>query len=209
MIKTESGDTVYENEIETLFLEYCELHNIDLENDSIKPSKGNAIWKYIYNILFRPDKNTVRYNNKNSKLDYGNIDLLNDVADIYIDLCFDYGIPQSRYGFSRLTGISEDELLRWNKEESRGGSDGATSSHCVLVKKIDSARRAFVRDKLMENPVGQMAIANNDKETGLLYAANQAQAQAEAWGIPQQSREEIAARHARYIGAKEPERPEI
>ncbi len=28
-------------------------------------------------------------------------------------------------------------------------------------------------------------------------------------GIPQQSREEIAARHAGYIGASEPEKPEL
>ena len=112
MQRTEGGIEIYDNLIESLFLEYFKVRDIDPQHDNIKQTKFNAAWKHIYNKLFKPDINTVRYNNKNSKLDYNDINELNNICDIYIDLCFEYNVIPCQYGFYRLTGITRDTLKR-------------------------------------------------------------------------------------------------
>ena len=174
MIKTEGGVIVYENKIEELFIEYFENRGIDLQKDSIKQTKFNSAWKYIYNILFKPDENTIKYNNKNSKINYNDLSELNDICDIYIDLCFEYNIIPCQYGFYRLTGITRDTLNKWDNGESRAGSDaGASLTHSDIVKKIKAAYQEFYKDNLTDAPVGQITIANNDMDLGLMYSRGQ------------------------------------
>lgn len=209
MRRAEGGAEIYDNRIEELFLEYFEDRGIDPQRGNIKQTKFNAAWRYIYNILFRPDKNTVRYNNKNSKINYDDIEQLNNICDIYIDLCFEYNIIPCQYGFYRLTGIARDTLNRWEKGASRAGEiEGATSPHSDIVKKISDAYKEFYRDNLSDGPVGQMAVANNDEELGLMYGKNQGINIQNNYMLPTQGAAEIAARHS--IGqAKRPELPDI
>lgn len=221
MIETGQGQ-VYESQIETLFHEFFESRGIDLGHETIKQTKFTAAWAYVYNILFKPDKNTVRRNNRNSKLDYSDIDTLNGIADIFINICLEYNCMPSQYNFYKLTGISTDTLNTWDKGEYRNNIyydlEGnviddiseyklnnrgeyrveATTAHSAFVKKLKAAYKEFYRQNLSDTPVGQITIANNDEGVGLLYAQKEAQAKAEAWGIPQQSREEIAARYQAY-----------
>ena len=174
MQRTEGGIEIHENLIESLFLEYFRDRDIDPQHDTIKQTKFNAAWKYIYNRLFKPDINTVRYNNKNSKLDYNDINELNNICDIYIDLCFEYNVIPCQYGFYRLTGITRDTLNRWEKGSSRGNIDeGASSPHSDIVEKINKAYQEFYKDNLTDTPVGQITIANNDTDLGLMYSRGQ------------------------------------
>lgn len=231
MIKKDNNTEIYENKIEELFYEYFEQRGIDLNSNNIKQTKFNACWKYIYNILFKPEPNTTRRYNAASKLDYNNIDLLNRICDIYIDLCFEYNIAPFRYGFCRLTGINEDTLHTWKNKECRAyiyyDKDNnliddivtwklhnkgeyrkePTSLHSDLIKKLDNAVKEFYRNNLSDTPVGQITLANNDDAVGLLYAQKEAQAHAQAWGVPQQSREQIAERYKRY--EQIPEKPDL
>lgn len=174
MQRTEGGIEIHENLIESLFLEYFENRDIDPQHDTIKQTKFNAAWKYIYNRLFKPDINTVRYNNKNSKLDYNDINELNNICDIYIDLCFEYNVIPCQYGFYRLTGITRDTLNRWKKGSSRSSiEEGVSSPHSDIVEKIDKAYQEFYKDNLTDTPVGQITIANNDADLGLMYSRGQ------------------------------------
>ena len=174
MQRTEGGIEIHENAIESLFLEYFEDRGIDPQHDKIPQTKFYAVWKYIYNKLFKPDRNTVRYNNKNSKIDYNNIEELNNICNIYIDLCFEYNIMPCQYGFYRLTGITRDTLNRWKKGASRSAEEeGASSPHSDIVKKIDDAYKAYARAGMADTPVGQITLANNDEELGLLYGRGQ------------------------------------
>lgn len=222
MVKVDQNTEVYENQIEKLFHQYFEDREIDLEHGTIKQTKFKAAWIYIYNTLFKPDQYTVRLNNRNSKLDYRDIDLLNRIVDIFISLCMEYNIVASLDSFSRLTGITTETLYTWEKGEYRSNiyytTDGhlidniaeyksnnrgeyiekPTSAYSDIVKKIRKASQEFYRGNLSDTPVGQITIANNDDEVGLMYAQKEAQAKAEAWGIPQQSREQIASRYAAY-----------
>ena len=116
----------------------------------------------------------VRYNNKNSKIDYNDIEELNNICDIYIDLCFEHNIIPCQYGFYRLTGITRDTLNKWDNGESRAGSDeGASLTHSDIVKKIKAAYQEFYKDNLTDAPVGQITIANNDMDLGLMYSRGQ------------------------------------
>ena len=174
MQRAEGGIEIHDNQIESLFLEYFEDRGIDLQHDTVKQTKFNAAWKYIYNRLFKPDINTVRYNNKNSKIDYNDIEKLNNICDIYIDLCFEHNIIPCQYGFYRLTGITRDTLNKWDNGESRAGSDeGASLTHSDIVKKIKAAYQEFYKDNLTDAPVGQITIANNDMDLGLMYSRGQ------------------------------------
>lgn len=200
------GYVVYRDQIESLFHQYFSDRNIDIETTRVHPDKFNNCWSYIYKTLFKPDIFTKRINNRNSKIDYSNIDTLNDICDTYIDLCEEYCIPARQYGFSKLTGISTDTLNMWDTGKSRGylyyTLDGveiknindwiangktdyrrvASSAYSDLVKKIKRSLQAHTQGDLDQTPVGQITLANNDEEVGLMYAQKEAQAKAEAWG---------------------------
>lgn len=209
MIKTEEGTEVYENQIESLFIQYCDENNLneDLDNRKIDDNDAYCIWQYIYKILFKPDKDTVRLNNKTSKLDYSDIYILNEILSIYIELCFRYKILPVIEDFSTLTGISRDTLYSWEKGEYRAADVGATFKHSDIIKKIrEASQRMGIKD-LHSNPIGQQSLANNWDGMGLNFTQKEAIAQADAWGTPRASREEIAQRYANY---KEiPQKPEF
>ena len=79
-----------------------------------------------------------------------------------------------QYGFYRLTGITRDTLNRWKKGASRSAEEeGASSPHSDIVKKIDDAYKAYARAGMADTPVGQITLANNDEELGLLYGRGQ------------------------------------
>lgn len=205
MFRVDEETEVYDNQIEAYFKQYFIDRGINLEKDSVKQSKYNAAWKYVYSNLFKPDSNTIRYNNKNSKIDYSDVWELNTICDIYIDLCFEYNITPSQYGFYRLTGITRDTLNSWKRGEYRGGDEKATLTHSYIVKKIDDAYKEFYKNNLSDTPVGQITMANNDEGVGLMYAERQAQA--DAWRLPTASREEIAQRYSGY--KKLPQKPDL
>lgn len=200
-----SETEVYESQISALFHRYFSDRNIDLQKDKIRQTKFNAAWKYVFDNLFRPDETTIRYNNKNSKLDYGDLEQLNRICDIYLDICFEYNIIPSKFGFARLTGITEETMRTWANGDFRASDEKATLTHSALITKIDKCHKEYYRNNLADTPVGQITIANNDDEVGLKYAEKTAQAQAAAWAIPQLSRQEIAARYQQF--KKLPEKP--
>lgn len=180
MIKTPEGEIIYENQIEELFYSYCEENNIDLSKRNINDNDATCIWRYIYNILFKPDENTIRYNNKTSKLDYSDINTLHSILDIYIDLCYRFNILPLIWDFMVLTGITRETMNTWEHGEYRGAPPGAMFKHSDIAKRIKEAARQMTIKDLHGNPMGQMALANNAEEVGLHFAKAQAQAQLEA-----------------------------
>lgn len=198
MVKVESDVIIYENEIETLFYEYCENNDIDLSKRNIDDNDAYCIWEYIYNILFKPDKDTIRYNNKRSKLDYSDIETIYSILQEYLSLCFRFKILPIIEDFCKLTGISRDTLNSWEHEEYRSNvSENVTIKHSEIAKKIKEATKLMGIKDQHGNPTGQLVLANNWDEMGLNFAQQQAKAIAEAWR-PQQKPEEIAERYAAY-----------
>lgn len=211
MIKAEGGAEVYENQIESLFVQYCHDNNLtdDLEKRKINDNDAYCIWVYIYNTLFKPDRNTIRLNNKTSKIDYGDIYAIWNILNTYIQLCFNYKIYPLIEDFSTLTGISRETLYSWEREEYRRGEPGASCKHSDVIKKIREATQRMTIKDLHDNPIGQQSLANNYDDAGLMFTQKEIRAHAEASMISQLSREEIAARfQAQEEFREKPQLPE-
>ena len=204
MIKTYSGEEVTENRIETLFIDYCQYNNLSeqLKNRDLNDNDAYCIWHYIYNNLFKPDRDTVRVNNKTSKLDYSDIYTLHDILDIYIELCFRYKILPIIEDFCTLTGISRDTLYSWEKGEYREAEPEASFKHSDIIKKIREASKRMGLKDLHDNAIGQQSLANNWEDMGLNFTQKGIQAQADAWSKPMLTQEEVhriaqeAAKHS-------------
>lgn len=76
--------------------------------------------KDIYNNIFKITDKDKKYNNKACNVDYGDIDTLNDIWDIYTGLCYKYCQNPTMLNFSLMTGISVDTFNEWERENSRG-----------------------------------------------------------------------------------------
>lgn len=158
---TEQKVEVYTNDIELYLDQYCIDHGIK-NNDlyKIDQSRWNSVLLYIYKHVFKPTPNNnpnYRYNGK-SNIDYSNKELLNNICDIYINLCYEYSKEVSIMGFSKLTGITVETLYEWLRnggEIERGSSE--------VAKKLNAEREESLSNKLASlkgNPVGILGILN-------------------------------------------------
>ena len=99
------------------------------------------------------------------------------------------------------------------REYIDGGTRGRISpSDFDLVRKAYQIITIFYESKLSENrnPAGIIYWLNNSlNEQWSNEQTFKIKAEENNSNMPQVSREEIAARHAVYIGAEEPEKPEL
>ena len=158
---TEQKVEVYANDIELYLDQYCIEHGIK-NNDlyKIDQSRWNSVLLYIYKHVFKPTPNNnpnYRYNGK-SNIDYSNKELLDNVCDIYINMCYEYSKEVSIMGFSKLTGITVETLYEWLRnggEVERGSSE--------VAKKLNAEREESLSVRLVSgkgNPVGILGILN-------------------------------------------------
>lgn len=160
-IKTDSGIEVYETEICKYADEYISGLSYDWDEAMTlikKPPVFKGMLKYINTKLFKITKKDKKYNNKNSRLDYGNIDLLNDIWDIYTSLCYKYLQNPTILNFSLLTGISMDCFNDWKTGNSRGGKGEKTSEHCLSYRKWLSECEASLYDGAASGNPGSMFL---------------------------------------------------
>lgn len=147
-VKVEQGVEVYENKIS----EYLDQYILEkkIEDMSTEPqSKWNAALIYIYKAVFKnnreklkgPDKDT--YNDK----------LINDICDIYIELCYEYDKEVSINGFCFLTGINTDTVYTWGSGERRLGS-----SCSEIYKKLIKNNEESLSDKLISGGLNPMKV---------------------------------------------------
>ena len=116
-------------------------------------------------------------------------------------------------------GVDETTLSRYvsgkynGREYIDGGTRGRISpSDFDLVRKAYQIITIFYESKLSENrnPAGIIYWLNNSlNEQWSNEQTFKIKAEENNSNMPQVSREEIAARHAVYIGAEEPEKPEL
>lgn len=200
-IKTEAGAEIYETRIHELADEY--INNLDdPESINNNPSLFTGMIKYIYKYLFKPGKgDKVKYN-ANTVLDTGDIDLLNNIWDVYTELCYKYNKRPTILNFSLLIGVSSDTIDTWRRGEYRTGADGASSAYSDSVKKwLKECESSLVDGATERNSVGCIfALKAN-------YGYTEAPQRIEVVGgqLPDQAAADIAARHR--IG--QAERPEV
>lgn len=165
-VKTESGIEVYEDKISEYLDQYIAEH--DIEDMHREPqSRWNAALIYINKNLFKVHKDYLKAesymsgklgNNNMTNNNAYDLDKINNICDIYINLCYEYDKEISCMGFGKLTGISQDTLYQWGAETSRPGSSGSE-----IFKKLTSEREESLSNMLISgkrNPVGLLGALN-------------------------------------------------
>lgn len=183
---TEQKVEVYANDIDLYLHQYCEEKHIKYKDlYTIDQSRWNSVLLYIYNHVFKPLNTDKVMNNSKSNIDYSDIELINNVCDIYINLCYEYSKEVSIMGFCKLTGINQDTIHSWANEEYRLGS-----SHSEVHKKLNREREESLSNKLASgkgNPVGVLGILNRHYGWNMGQPRGQEQRQA-APAIPELER---------------------
>ena len=202
-VKAGNGAEVYESRIHELADEY--INALD-DPDSINnnPSLFTGMIKHIYKYLFKPRRNDKVLYNSNSVLDTGDIELLDNIWNIYTELCYRYNKRPTLLNFSLLVGIGNDVFNSWIRGEYRAGENGASSPHCQTAKKWKAECESSLVDGATErNSVGCIfALKANYGYTETPQRVEIVNGQQ-----PEQVAADIAARH---IGqAKRPELPGI
>lgn len=161
-------------DIDKCIEQYCSKYNIDLYDYNtrvnIKHNEVNNILRYVYKCLFKPS--ITLCNNQNSYIDYANIELLQVIADKFIDICLFFNKSLGLMSFSLFTGIAYSTLGYWL---NAGDGEELSRERLAILKNIQEMHKMQHISLLNDTPVGALATANNDQETGLNWSANQAQ----------------------------------
>ncbi|MGL6198602.1 MAG: hypothetical protein ACRC3H_06665 [Lachnospiraceae bacterium] len=90
----------------------CDLHKIN-------QMRWNAVLLFVYKHVYAITDGDVKYNNKKTNIDLDDTELINNICDLYINICYEYGKEVSIAGFSKLTGIGQDTITMWGNKEYR------------------------------------------------------------------------------------------
>ena len=154
---------VFENDIQLYLSMFCEESGIeDMKKES--QSVWNSALYYIYKHVFKngclKDSNNISGNSPIlSNYNRYNYNLCMDVLDIYIyELCLKYDKEVSIIGYCTLTGINQDTIHDWGKDNNKLSSKG-----CEIYKKLNEFREESLSNKLVtgkQNPVGILGVLN-------------------------------------------------
>lgn len=167
---------VFENDIQLYLTMFCEENGIeDMAAES--QSRWNGALRYIRKHVFankdvlKSKSNINIYNNViPSNFNAYNYDVVNDICDIYIDMCFNNDKEISVIGFSNLTGITNEVISLWGNNEQR-----LSATSFEIYKKLKTFREESLSNKLAtgkQNPVGVIAILNRQYGWASPYTAD-------------------------------------
>lgn len=194
---TKTGIEVYENQIWQLVDEYIDtvLQINQNDYDSIEKYKKEIannridLFFYISDRIEKPNNN--------------DIELLDNIFNIYIRVCGRYGISPTLQMFGILVGINNMTFSDWANGDYR-----TTSTHGITVKKWKETCGAFALDKLHNqdgtnaNLIFACKVAYGMAETAPVQAGQQ-------YGVPQQTAQQIAEKHKAALQLPEMEKPEL
>ena len=121
-----------------------------------------GLLKYIYINLFKLRPNDVKYHNRNCRLDYGNIELLNNIWDMYTSLCYERSQKPTILNFCVMTGISKDIIEDWRNGVYRAKGVESGKEHLHSVKKwYQECESGLVDCAMSGNPGGMFLLKAN------------------------------------------------
>ena len=162
-----------QDRVDALIQDYAIQYGLSLQDYNfrvnIKHNEVNNILRYCYKNLFKPDKPL--FNNQASIIDHDNNEQLQVVVDVFLNVCMFFNKALGLFSFGIFTGIAWSTLQIWVSPE--GEQLNPTRSR--LLKTIQEYNKGALISNLKDTPVGALAVANNDIETGLEWGKNQAQ----------------------------------
>ena len=173
----------FENDIELHLQLFCEQNGIeDVKKES--QSIWNAALMYIHKNVFR-DRETFRNrklirdsnNIMDSTYNIYDMDMVNEVCNIYIYLCMRYEKEISILGFSELTGIPDSTVYQWGYTERKLSQKGMEISQKLTKFNEESLSNKLASGK--SNPVGIIAMLNRKHGWASPYTADAARQQRE------------------------------
>lgn len=158
---TQNTIEVFQNDIELYTRLYCEKYNID-DICSISQNRFSGLLNYLYRNIFSNVnlKEDNIYNNgffSNTNYNAYNQNLINDLVDVYIDLCDCSDKIVSVQGFCKLIGINSDTIYAWCNDKASGRSS-------EILKKLNAERERTLSERLASgkvNPVGVLGCLNH------------------------------------------------
>lgn len=169
--------TTLENDILNVIYKSLNLMGFDKSGiDYTNPKKPrfvshnqlNYCFRQVYKELFKPDKPL--FNNQNSIINYDDNNILKMLADVFINICDMYNKSLGLMSFSFMTGIDYKTFYNWVSDQGKK----LNPERFRILKYIQESHKAAQIGLLNESPVGALAVANNDTETGLEWAVKQA-----------------------------------
>lgn len=194
---TTTGIEVYENQIWQLVDEYIDTvlqinqNDYDSTEKYKKEIANNRIdlFFYISDRIEKPNNN--------------DIELLDNIFNIYIRVCGRYGISPTLQMFGILVGINNMTFSDWANGDYR-----TTSTHGITVKKWKETCGAFALDKLHNqdgtnaNLIFACKVAYGMAETAPVQTGQQ-------YGVPRQTAQQIAEKHKAALQLPDIEKPEL
>ena len=160
------------DKIDNCVISFFSSYNIDIYNleqcRKVPHNTVNLCFRYIYKQLFKPSCKQI--SNKHSIIDYEDIELITILADKFLEICQAFNKSLGLMSFSFMTGIDYKTIYNWMSPE---GEKLNPKRFQVLIY-IQEGHKAAQIGLLNDSPVGALAVANNDQETGLNWSANQA-----------------------------------
>ena len=153
--------------------DYCNKYGIDINDYSqrvnIKHNTVNHMLSCCYNDLFKPSIGLM--DNQQSLLDYDDDIQFNAVVNAFLNVCLLFNKSLGLMSFCIYTGINSDTVIRWLSDDEKKLNPKRYS----LLRKIQEYNKAMLVDNLKDTPVGAIAVANNDKATGLEWSKQQSE----------------------------------
>lgn len=90
------------------------------------------------------------------------LDIIEDLANIYVELCQAYDKPQSAVAFADLAGMSNQILTYWGSDKRQ---DNVTSRRYKIFKKIQGARNEAIKNRVLDGgarTLGAVTMYNNE-----------------------------------------------
>lgn len=152
-----------------------DLH-IDINNYkelvNIKHSTFSYLLTTVRDKLFRPkDFYLSKHNNKGSYIDFNNAELLSYLANIFIKLSVRFNKSVGLYNFAEFIGCDFTLMLQWASDEGKE----LNGARYEVLRNLQESHKTRHISLLNDSVVGQIAVANNDVETGLKWAEKQQQ----------------------------------
>ena len=188
---------IYENDIYRLVDEYIEtvLQVSPEDYDTPKEYKAAVADAFVDMIFYIADRIPKPSND--------NIDLLDELFDVYVRICTRYNVLPTLEVFSFLVNINRSTFSDWMRGDYR-----ISTSHGITVKKWFDICKNCTVNRLNNQPgtnanlIFVAKAAYGMAETAPVQVGQQA-------GIPQQTAQEIAEKHRAVLELPEPERPEL
>ena len=124
-----------------------------LDVEKLSANQLVSLLRACYNILFKPQTRGKDNNACNIPYNEENITRL---FLVYTELAERFGCIPSVYTFTRYSGIEDDTVYKY-----------VTHARLDVLK----TRRNYIQNALSNTTVGQITLANNDADTGLMYTA--------------------------------------